>query len=77
METNVGGFDRIARLVAGLALFALGIAAGAGVLTLASGTLGTALAGLAAVVGLVFFLTGLTRTCLLYSLLGVNTCPAK
>ena len=60
MATNVGGIDRILRIVAGVALLALG----------AFGPLGWW-----GLVGLVPLATGLMRSCPAYSLLGVNTCP--
>lgn len=73
MEKNVGSYDRIARLVLGPVLAVVGTAALFGYVTIAAGTLGVAIAALALVVGLVFVVTGLTRTCLLYSLLGFDT----
>lgn len=61
-KTNVGGIDRVARIVIGLAL--IGLAA-----------LGTI--GVWGYIGIVPLITGLARTCPAYSLLGVNTCPMK
>lgn len=61
-KTNVGGIDRVARIVVGLAL--IGLAA-----------LGTI--GVWGYIGIVPLITGLARTCPAYSLLGVNTCPMK
>lgn len=61
LATNVGGVDRVLRIVAGLVLLALG----------AFGPLGWW-----GLVGLVPLATGLMRTCPAYSLLGVSTCPA-
>ncbi|MFB6178451.1 MAG: DUF2892 domain-containing protein [Halorientalis sp.] len=77
MEKNVGSYDRIARFVAGPILLVMGAATLGGLLTLADGTLGTALGAIALVLGLVFLVTGLTQRCILNSLLGINTCPAK
>lgn len=77
MDKNVGGYDRIARLVAGPILLALGIAALAGVLTLAEGATGMALAVIALLIGVVFLGTALTQKCPLNSLLGINTCPVR
>jgi len=71
METNIGSVDRIARLVGGAVLTAIGIAALADILHA-----GTIVGAIATLVGLVFFGTGLTRFCLLYQLLGVDTCAA-
>lgn len=61
-KTNVGGIDRIARIVIGLVLLSL-VFIGP-----------QSLWGL---VGLVPLLTGLMGTCPLYTLIGLNTCPAK
>jgi hypothetical protein len=61
-KTNVGGIDRIARIVIGLVLLSL-VFVGP-----------QSLWGL---VGLVPLLTGLMGTCPLYTLIGLNTCPAK
>ncbi|MEA1932655.1 YgaP family membrane protein [Halohasta litorea] len=69
MEPNVGGLDRIARLVGGLLVALVGIASVAGLLPLGS----AAGAGLT-VVGAIVFGTGLTRQCLAYRLFGVDTC---
>lgn len=60
MKNNVGGIDRILRIVAGLALIALA----------ATGTLGAW-----AWIGVVPLATGLFRFCPAYTLLGMNTCP--
>lgn len=65
-QTNVGQADRMLRVVAGLALIvAWFLLPGHGwriVLLL---------------LGVVALATGLLRTCPLYSLLGINTCPLK
>ena len=60
MKTNVGGMDRIARIVVGALLI---------VLTL-MGTIGAW-----GWIGIVPLATGLLKTCPLYSILGFNTCP--
>ena len=62
MKANVGGIDRIARVVVGLALIALA----------ATGTV-----GVWGWIGVVPLLTGLIRWCPLYPLLGVSSCPLK
>ncbi|MEF9997220.1 MAG: DUF2892 domain-containing protein [Burkholderiaceae bacterium] len=61
-KTNVGGVDRVLRISIGALLVAL-----------------TALGILSAWgwIGIVPIITGLTRTCPLYSLIGLNTCPLK
>lgn len=61
-KTNVGGIDRIARILAGLVLLALTL----------TGTI-----GVWGWIGLVPLATGLLSTCPLYSVLGINTCPMK
>jgi hypothetical protein len=58
--TNVGGIDRILRVVVGAALI---------LATLAG------LIGVWGWLGVVPLATGLLRTCPVYSLLGVRTCP--
>ncbi|MDQ7773952.1 MAG: DUF2892 domain-containing protein [Elusimicrobiales bacterium] len=62
---NVGGADRVIRIIAGLALlgFALAGMAGGGLVTV-----------IVAAAGAVALLTGLVGWCGLYKLLGVNTC---
>lgn len=59
MKTNVGGFDKIARIVAGIALIAWALMGGP----------------LWAWIGVVPLATGLLGWCPAYSLLGLNTCP--
>ena len=62
MKFNVGGMDRIARIVVGLVLIALA----------ATGTVGWW-----GWLGVVPLATGLFRFCPAYPLLGVSTCPMK
>ena len=62
MAKNVGGLDKGLRIVAGLALLGLG----------AFGPLGWWGA-----IGIVPLATGVMGNCPLYSLLGLNTCPAR
>lgn len=73
MERNVGGYDRIARLVVGPVLVVLGAASLAGILAPATGTLGLALAVGALLVGAVLTVTGVTQRCPLNDLVGLNT----
>lgn len=62
MKANVGGVDKILRIVAGLALLALTL----------TGTIGAW-----GWIGVVPLATGLIGNCPLYSILGLNTCPMK
>ena len=61
MKANVGNIDRVLRIVAGLVLVALA----------ATGTIGAW-----GWIGVVPIVTGAFRFCPLYSVLGLNTCPA-
>jgi hypothetical protein len=60
MKLNVGGIDRILRIVAGLALIGLTLA---GVI------------GVWGWIGVVPLVTGLFKFCPLYTMIGLNTCP--
>ena len=62
LKSNVGGIDRILRIVAGIVLIALTLM---GVI------------GMWGWIGIVLLATGLFRTCPVYSLLGFNTCPVS
>ena len=62
MKRNVGGIDRILRIVVGAALMILA----------ATGTVGWW-----GWLGVVPLLTGLVSFCPLYPLLGLSTCPVK
>jgi Protein of unknown function (DUF2892) len=61
MKANVGGIDRIIRIVAGLALIAWALLGGP----------------VWAWIGVVVLATGLMRFCGAWSLLGINTCKVK
>jgi drug/metabolite transporter (DMT)-like permease len=65
LKKNVGGIDRVLRIVAGVALlaafFALPDMAGRWLL----------------LIGIVPLATGLMSSCPLYSILGVSTCPLQ
>lgn len=67
LSLNVGGFDRILRLILGVILIAL---AYFGIL---SGT-GAIIAYIVAVIALV---TGLIKFCPVNALIGINTCKVK
>lgn len=60
MKTNVGGVDRVARIVIGLALIVMAA---------------TGVVGAWGWLGVVVLATGLFRFCGAYALLGINTCP--
>ena len=62
MKSNVGGIDRILRIVLGLALLAMTL----------TGTI-----GVWGWIGLVPLGTAVLGFCPLYSMLGLNTCPMK
>lgn len=62
MKSNVGGMDKIVRIVAGLVLIALAI--------MDIGAPWT-------YIGVVPLVTGLMGWCPAYTLLGMNTCPAS
>jgi Protein of unknown function (DUF2892) len=62
MKLNVGGIDRILRIVVGLVLIALAF----------TGTI-----GLWGYIGVVPLLTGAVGFCPVYPLLGMNTCPMQ
>ncbi|RHX90488.1 YgaP family membrane protein [Leptospira stimsonii] len=65
MNTNEGNLDRIARVVAGLALIVFGF--------MIQGGLGIGIS----VFGLIPVVTGAIGWCPLYTLLGINTCGVK
>lgn len=60
MKVNIGGIDRILRIIVGLVLIGLA----------ATGTVGWW-----GLIGVVPLLTGIFRFCPAYTLLGANTCP--
>ena len=62
MKLNVGGLDRVLRIVAGVTLVGLA----------ATGTVGAW-----GWIGVVPLLTGAVGFCPVYPLLGMNTCPMK
>ena len=62
MNLNVGGLDRILRIIAGLALIGLAV----------SGTI-----GVWSWIGVVPLLTGLFKFCPAYAIFGISSCPMK
>ncbi|MCX7644191.1 MAG: DUF2892 domain-containing protein [Rhodobacteraceae bacterium] len=65
LKKNVGGIDRVLRIVVGLALIA-------GFFLNTDATYRWLY-----LIGIVPLLTGLLSTCPVYSLLGISTCPMK
>ncbi|ATJ83848.1 DUF2892 domain-containing protein [Halomonas beimenensis] len=62
MKTNVGGIDKIARILIGALLIVLAL----------TGTIGAW-----GWIGVIPLATGLLNTCPLYSLLGISTCKPR
>ena len=62
MKANVGGIDKVLRIVAGIALIAMAVM---GVI------------GMWGYIGVVPLLTGLIGWCPAYTLLGIKTCPMQ
>jgi len=62
MERNVGGVDRIARLIVGVILAAVGF-------TVVPGAGGIVVG----IIGIILFLTGVVAYCVLYRFLKINT----
>jgi hypothetical protein len=68
MKKNVGGFDRVWRLVGGAILALIGAAALVGVVSI-----GVVPAAVMVVLGGVFFTTGVVQKCIINRFLGINT----
>ena len=66
LTTNVGGADRVLRIVIGIALLAYWYLVPGGTWHWVT-----------AVLGIIALGTALLRTCPLYTVLGINTCPVK
>jgi len=62
MKANLGGVDRVLRILVGIVLISLAA---------------TNLVGWWGWLGVIPLATGLIRFCPLYTLLGINTCPLK
>ncbi|MFN8348603.1 MAG: DUF2892 domain-containing protein [Spirosomataceae bacterium] len=67
MKTNMGGTDRIIRL----------LVAAIAIVLYFTGTLTGTLGIIALVVAAIFTLTSLVSFCPLYAIFGLNTCPTK
>lgn len=65
-KTNIGGIDRVLRIVIGLALLVWFFFDN-----------GTGFWHYAKLIGVVPLLTGLMSSCPIYSVLGLSTCPLK
>jgi hypothetical protein len=63
MEKTIGNTDRIIRIILGIILILIPFIFSAG----------NVLKAILVIVGIIVLLTGITRKCLLYSLLGINT----
>lgn len=68
MKPNVGSVDRIGRILVALVLFAGGVAALAGYWDV-----GVVIGGFALLGGAVFFVTGASRRCPIYEMVGIDT----
>lgn len=74
MDKNVGGYDRVGRLVIGAVLLVAGIVGYAGMVQLAVGPVPRAVMALILVlIGTILLVTGYTQKCLLNGVLGINT----
>ena len=67
MKANVGGIDRMVRLLGGLALIAFGLLGG----------LASPWNIVAMVAGAIFTLTAVIKFCPLYTIFGISSCSAK
>jgi hypothetical protein len=72
METNIGSVDRVTRVLVGAVLAVVGVAVFAGPIEA-----GAVVGGLALLAGGILLGTAATQFCLLYRLVGVNTCPTN
>ena len=72
MRSNIGATDRLARIVVGIVLAAVGLATLGGLFGL-----GTTVGAVATLLGVVLIVTGLVRVCLLYRLLGIDTSETR
>lgn len=67
MEKTVGNLDRMIRIILGIIFIIIPFIF----------TVGTVLKAILIIIGIILILTGITRMCLLYNLLGINTFKAK
>lgn len=74
MEKNVGGMDRIVRLVVGVVLLAVALAGFAELFTYEVGPITTTIgSAILAVLGLILVVTGALQLCVINDLLGIDT----
>ncbi len=74
MKQTVGNFDRTVRLLLGSLLVIIGVLGYAGFVELAWTGIGQALtAVLLVAIGAILLVTGATRYCLVYSLIGIDS----
>lgn len=74
MDENVGGFDRIVRVLLGVTLIAVGTSGSMGLLELAVGPLPqTVASGVVILVGGALLVTGLLRRCPINAALGISS----
>lgn len=67
MEKTVGNLDRIIRIIIGIILIFISFFF----------SIGTVLKVILIIIGIILILTGITRICMLYSILGINTYKVK
>lgn len=67
MEKTVGNVDRIIRIILGIIFIVVPFIF----------SFGTVLKVILIIIGIIAILTGITRMCLLYNLLGINTYKTK
>lgn len=67
MEKTVGNLDKTVRIILGIILIVIPFIFSAG----------TVPKVILIIIGIILILTGITRMCLLYNLLGINTFKAK
>ena len=74
MQRNVGGYDRIGRLLIGAVLVIAAVAGAAGAISLAVGPLSQTLGALVLLVlGAILLVTGYLQQCPLWAAGGINT----
>lgn len=67
MEKTIGNLDRIIRIIIGIVLILFPFLF----------SIGTVFKVVLIIIGIILILTGITRICFLYSILGINTYKAK